>query len=285
MINIFFNDSGYLKYPPGDTQYNYLYAINTADYPTMHSHVDYWEFCIVIEGTLKNCIVGQKTVLCEKNTVCFMSTSDQHSLLKASKQLRYINISVRESHLLQILDLISPYFRERLMKGPRLFSLPAALVSNLESLLHQCNLLSSDQVEEKNGLLCSALLLILQELNRIHLNIPKHLSPFMVRLLSLTEQKEFLRYTAKDLGVALNYSPAHLNRLFKEHFHLTPYEYLQNHKFRYAHNLLQNTGIGISEIAAEIGYSNLSHFFSNFKKRYGMTPSECRKQSLLGKSE
>ena len=280
MLNILFNDSGYLKYPPGDTQYNYLYAINTTDYPTLHRHVDYWEFCIVTEGALKNCVVGQKTELCEKNTLHFMSTSDQHRLLKASKQVRYINISVRETHLLQILNFISPHFRERLLQGPRLFSLSDTLVSGVENLLHECNLLSSEQVEEKNGLLCSALLLILQELNRIHLNVPKHFSPFMMHLLSLTEQKEFLRYTAKDLGDALNYSPAHLNRLFKEHFQLTPYEYLQNHKFQYAHNLLQNTGIGISEIAAEIGYSNLSHFFSNFKKRYGMTPGECRKRPL-----
>lgn len=278
MLNIFFNDSGYLKYPPGDTQYNYLYAINTTDYPTLHSHVDYWEFCIVTEGALKNCAVGRKAELCEKNSLHFMSTSDRHSLLKASKQVRYINISVREAHLLQILNLISPHFHERLLEGPRLFSLSDTLVSGIESLLHQCNLLSGDQIEEKNGLLCSAMLLILQELNRIHLNVQKHLTPFMVRLLSLTEQKEFLRYTAKELGDALNYSPAHLNRLFKEHFDLTPYEYLQNHKFRYAHNLLQNSGIGISEIAAEIGYSNLSHFFSNFKKRYGMTPSECRRR-------
>ena len=60
---------------------------------------------------------------------------------------------------------------------------------------------------------------------------------------------------------------------------MTPYDYLQNRKFRYARNLLQNTDMSMQKIASEIGYSNLSHFFSNFKKHYGITPGEFRKNA------
>ncbi|MBQ9774000.1 MAG: AraC family transcriptional regulator [Clostridia bacterium] len=276
MLEIVFSDSGYLKYADGE-DYNYLYAINTMDYPTMHSHVDYWEFFVVTEGTLKNCVAGREAELCTEKNVCFMTTRDCHALWKASETVRYINISVRESHLLRILDVISPNFQARLLQGARSFRISDTLLSEVENLLHQCNLLSPVQLEKKNGLLCSAVLLLLQELNRIHLNVHEHLSPFMKKLLPLTEKKEFIGYSATDLSHALNYSPAHLNRLFKEHFGMAPYEYLQKHKFRYARNLLQNTDMSMQEIAAEIGYSNLSHFFSNFKRYYGITPGDCRK--------
>lgn len=279
MLEILFSDSGgeYLKYYETDTNYNYSYAINTFDYPTMHSHIDYWEFCIVTEGAIKNCVQGREVEICPEKTVCLVTTKDRHCLLKASKTVRYINISVRESHLLRILEVISPTFRERLLQGPHSFRISDTLLAEVENLLHQCNLLSSKQVDQKNGLLCSAVLLLLQELNRIHLNVHEHLSPFMKKLLSVTEKREFISYSATDLRKALNYSPAHLNRLFQEHFNMAPYEYLQKRKFGYARNLLQNTDMSIQKIASEIGYSNLSHFFSNFKKYYGVTPGECRK--------
>ena len=282
MLDISFWDSGNLKYCDYDTKFNYSYTINTFDYPTLHSHVDYWEFCIITEGTIKNRIEGKRAEIYPEKMLSFMSTSDKHSYHKISPRVRYINISVRESHLLQLLNIISPTLKERLLQGPRHFPISDFLISEIENLLHQCNLLSSAQVEKKNGLLCSIILLILQELNRIHLNVHEDSSPFMKKLIPITTTMEFISYSVQDLQKALNYSSAHLNRLFREYLDTTPHEYLQEHKFRYAKNLLQNTDLSMSEIASKIGYSNLSHFFNNFKKRYGITPGECRKGILLG---
>lgn len=277
MLEIPFNDSGHLKYSAEETRYHYLYAINGFDYPVMHAHVDYWEFCIVTEGTVKNCVEGKGEELCEAGTVHFMTTEDRHRLLRASERIRYVNISVRQSQLLRMLEVISPDFCDRLLAGPRCFRFPPAMIAEIEEILHRCNLLSEEQIEEKNGLLCSAVLLILQELNRIRLNAREHLSQFMRKLLSAREKKEFLRYSATDLQAVLGYSSAHLNRLFREHFDMTPYEYLREYKFRYARNLLQTTDMSVAEIADAVGYSNPSHFFSGFKTYYGVTPRECRR--------
>ena len=280
MLNIPFADSGVLKYFDSE-EFHYSYSINTFDYPTMHSHEDYWEFCILTDGTLKNCIAGRGVEIYPAKTLSFMTTQDRHAYQKASDTLRYINLPVRESQLLRMLEVISPDFCERLLQGPRCFPISDALISEVEYLINRCNLLGEEQINQKNGLLCSAVLLLLQELNRIHLNVDEALTPFMKKLLLLTEQKEFLLYSVTDLQKALNYSSAHLNRLFAAHFQTTPREYLMRHKFRYARNLLQSTDLGMQEIAAEIGYSNLSHFFSHFKKYYGVTPGECRKGRLL----
>lgn len=280
-MDILFSDSGSeaLKYYEDDAEHHYSYTINTFEYPTVHGHVDYWEFCIVTEGTLKHFVGGQPTVLCPAKSMCITTTKERHAILKATQNVRYVNISVRESHLLGILNAVSPTFKERILQGERVFPVSDTLLSEVESLLHQCNLLGAEDVDRKNGLLCSAVLLILQELNRIHLNVPAQLSTFMKRLLAAKEKREFVSYTTADLQRALGYSPAHLNRLFKEHFALTPYEYLQKCKFRYARNLLQSTDITMQKIAYEIGYSNLSHFFKNFRKYYGVTPGEYRKNA------
>ncbi len=277
MLNIPFHDSGTLKYFDSEQAFHYTYSINNFDYPTMHSHEDYWEFCVLTEGTMKNCMDDGRVEIYHAKTLSFMTTRDRHAYVRTSEKLRYINIPVRESQLLRMLEVISPNLCERLLQGARCFSISDALIAEVEYLIYRCNLLGEEQIDQKNGLLCSAVLLLLQELNRIHLNVDEALTPFMKKLIPLTEKKEFLRYTVADLQRALNYSSAHLNRLFATHFQVTPREYLQKHKFRYARNLLQSTDMGMQEIAEEIGYSNLSHFFSNFKKYYGITPGECRK--------
>ena len=276
MLDIAFRNSGYLYYED-DTCFNYSYSINTTDYPTLHSHVDYWEFCILINGKIKNRIQDKGIEVYEEKTLFFMTTQDRHSLLKASPSVRYINLPVRESHLLQLLNIISPTLKDSLMQGPRHFSISDVLIAEIENILHQCNLLTSIQLEKKNGLLCSAILLLLQELNRIHLNVQENASPFMKKLFPITEKMEFISYSVNDLKQALNYSSAHMNRLFKEYLNTTPHEYLQSHKFRYAKNLLQNTDLSMIEIASKIGYANLSHFYHNFKKHYGITPGDYRK--------
>ena len=66
MLDTLFGDSGYLKYYEDNTNFNYSYSINTTDYPTMHSHVDYWEFCIITEGTIKNRIEGKRAEIYPK---------------------------------------------------------------------------------------------------------------------------------------------------------------------------------------------------------------------------
>ena len=277
MLEIPFCDSGSLKYYEDNRAFHYSYAINSFEYPTVHRHIDYWEFCIVTEGGMKHCLADGKEVICESHTLSFMTTAEYHSFLKTTKKIRYINISVRESHLLRLLELISPDFREQLLKGDRCFPISEALIGEVERLLYQCNLVHEEQVEQKNRLLCSAVLLILQELNRIHINVAEQLSSFKRTLLAISENRDFILYTVRDLQRELNYSSAHLNRLFREYFGVSPNEYLQEHKFCYARNLLRNTDMSVSEIAYAIGYSNLSHFFGQFKRRYGVTPGEWRK--------
>ena len=202
----------------------------------MHSHVDYWEFCILTHGSIKNCIQDKSIEVYPEKPLFFMTTQDCHSWLKASPYVRYINLSVRETHLLRLIDIISPTLKDALLSGLRHFPLSDTLIAKIENLLLQCNLLSSNQVEKKNGLLCSVILILLQELNRIHLNDHESSSPFIKKLFPITTTMEFISYSVQDLQKALNYSSAHMNRLFKEHLNTTPHEYLQRHKFRYAKN-------------------------------------------------
>ncbi|MBQ9119826.1 MAG: helix-turn-helix domain-containing protein [Lachnospiraceae bacterium] len=90
-----------------------------------------------------------------------------------------------------------------------------------------------------------------------------------------TYQKIVIEDVAKHVGLSVS----QLNRLFKQEFHSTVYAYLLNNKINTAKALLRGTSMTVSEIAYLLKFTD-EHYFTNiFKKKTGMTPTECRKQS------
>jgi AraC family transcriptional regulator of arabinose operon len=85
-----------------------------------------------------------------------------------------------------------------------------------------------------------------------------------------------LAWDARALGELVNLSPSRFRHLFKQETGTSPGQYLRELRFRRAEVLLRTTFLSLKEIAEEVGTISLSHFMKDFKKRYGMTPSEYR---------
>ena len=264
---------------------SFSYHTNNFDWPQLHEHVDYWEFTILTSGSVYNYLNGY-TETYHKNTLFFATTQDLHSLKKApsTEKLRYINLMVRESYLLDLLERISPSFPKNILKGSRHYALPQDLVNSIENIIHQVNLLKSSQYHLFNNLLCSAMLLVLQFIFSQTIDIFENDPAWISRLSVITLQPEFITYSVPDLCRELNYSNAQLTRLFRSYFNTTPNEYLIEWKFRYARNLLKNTDMKITDVCTTIGYANLSQFNNQFKKRFSMTPSQYRKSNKMIKT-
>ena len=61
---------------------------------------------------------------------------------------------------------------------------------------------------------------------------------------------------------------------FKSVFSNTVYGYLAEYRMEQARKLLTVNNSRIKEVAAQVGYSNPSHFIAAYKKRYGITPKQ-----------
>lgn len=265
------------------------YHINTFDYPMVHSHKDYWEFTLLTDGTLHNLRNGKKETYRE-NTLFFSTTKDSHCLKRGAEgKLRYINIAVKEEYLTNILNVLSPTFKQRLLDGERSFRFPVEYTYKIEELLHKVNLLTTKQLRLKNDLLNAALLLILQHLFSSHINLFDGTFNgdfvWMQKLSDIMQNPEFPTYTVTDLCNKLGYSRMQLNRLFKQHLGKKPHEYLTDYKLRYAKGLLKNTDMKILDVAMTSGYSTLSQFQLNFKRNFGLTPGQYRKKSKQNSAE
>jgi two-component system response regulator YesN len=72
-------------------------------------------------------------------------------------------------------------------------------------------------------------------------------------------------------------SPDYLSRIFKKETGVTLNDYLIEERCKYAKDLLIQSDLPVSEIAASAGYTNFSHFSKMFKRVTGVNPLEFRK--------
>lgn len=80
---------------------------------------------------------------------------------------------------------------------------------------------------------------------------------------------------ASEVGL----SRVHVHRKLKELTNLSTRDFIKNIRLQQAATLLaQDHKLTVSEIAYATGYTNLSHFSSSFREKYGMSPKEYMNQ-------
>lgn len=85
--------------------------------------------------------------------------------------------------------------------------------------------------------------------------------------------------TLDVLAAYFHLSREHLCRVFKKMTRMSPIEYLNFYRIGNSTRLLLETDRGISDIALEIGFNNISYFNRTFKKYMHVTPGKYRSNS------
>lgn len=254
------------------------FYINIGEYPILHSHADYCEFSVVTDGIIDDHLNGSLRSH-GADTLFYCTTRDSHFLTTRDKApVRYINFTVAETALFQVLAPFSPQLKERLYENSRDFLLPSRMIFDMEKTLHKLNLMPQKEYLAANDLILAQILDFVQYIAReLHTSVPHNEPQWQQELDALMQQKDALTYTVDDLCKKLNYSRVQLNRLFKTAFNTTPHDYLLSKRLLYARNLLLNTDMSTLKIAYIIGYSNLAQFNAVFKSKFGTTPGQFRK--------
>ncbi|WP_071189213.1 helix-turn-helix domain-containing protein [Trichormus sp. NMC-1] len=77
---------------------------------------------------------------------------------------------------------------------------------------------------------------------------------------------------AKKVGINDN----KLKYGFREIFGTTVFGYLRDYRLEIARKLLQEQKQNVRTVVNTVGYANQSHFAAAFKRKFGMTPQDCR---------
>lgn len=84
--------------------------------------------------------------------------------------------------------------------------------------------------------------------------------------------------TLEEMSQAVNLSPSRLRSLFKVETGMSPTEYLKDLRLARARELLETTFLQVKEIRIKVGIPDQSNFVRDFKRKYGVSPTEFRKQ-------
>ena len=151
---------------------------------------------------------------------------------------------------------------------------------------HSYRLISDNRVEKYyfHFSLKSALLSLISFYISLHesspvLKIPdKHQG--IIKVVDYIKMNLDKKITLQELANIAYLHPNYLCRLFKTYFGITPLQYVFQKKMDYSRYLLLYTQISISEIAAMVGYDDISHFSKDFKKYSHCPPRYFRSRTL-----
>lgn len=84
--------------------------------------------------------------------------------------------------------------------------------------------------------------------------------------------------TIDEIAGYCHYSPSHFMKFFKAHTGMSFINYLNDYRVTEARTMLANTTDSILDISLQCGFTNLSNFNRIFKRKYGISPRQMRKQ-------
>lgn len=93
--------------------------------------------------------------------------------------------------------------------------------------------------------------------------------------------KEIIETKYSDKGLCLatlsdmvSLSPNYVGRLFKERTGMSVSSYITDVRLSQAAKLIENSGLKMSTISDQVGFSNQSSFYKSFKQKYSVTPKD-----------
>jgi transcriptional regulator GlxA family with amidase domain len=108
-----------------------------------------------------------------------------------------------------------------------------------------------------------------------------NMDPRVLTVIALMKHDPRQALPLSRLAESVNLSPTRLWYLFKAETGSPPGRYLRTLRMEGATTLLLDTFLSVKEIIARVGFSDGSHFVRDFKRIYGVTPTEYRKQNAV----
>lgn len=239
-----------------------------ADFP-LHWH-DYYEMEICIDGSAVHKINGKEYSF-KKGDFLIIKTSDFHEV-KIESAITYYNISFSptaiEPKLLALL-MEKRNFTSGKLKNDDFLAVTTILKNASKNGFANKELNDIVQLSAVNMTIATALryapistseqenTLLQQSINYIHTNFMQNPSLYSVAQMS---------------GFQVNY----FCRKFKQATGKTYLQYLSEVKIEHAKNLLASSLLSVTEVCYECGFSSLSHFLREFRKKTNFTPTEYR---------
>ncbi len=267
-------------------------AIVENDFIMPHHHMEI-EIHYINNGTCDYYIDGKKHSA-KTGDIVYLKPDIVHSMYKSCKKLEYTTIAILPSFLYTENSgcCTEKYFRP-LKQGDA--EVTCVITSDNEAYEELKNYLFKVKELIENGenlfeleLKISVLSYFLCLFKNGHINKrsnqekSKYKSENAIcNAIDFIDQNYNRSLTVDEISEHVGISSSHFMKLFREYTHTTCISYINKCRLTKAVELLETTRYNILDIATAVGYNNISLFNRDFKKIYGTTPKEIRKNAKL----
>jgi len=98
--------------------------------------------------------------------------------------------------------------------------------------------------------------------------------PWKIDIIDFLEENYMYGFTVAAIAGYTGRSLAAFKRDFKRISPLSPQKWLIEKRLKVAHDKIRNGNVRVSDIYLEVGFKNLSHFSTAYKKQYGYSPTK-----------
>ncbi len=282
----------YLEWFAKDTTFPFFIQFGTHhEKMMMHSHGDFSELVIILEGTAIHIVENERYLIREGDV--FVISNDTVHGYESAENFCICNIMFKlEEAFPKIFDIwnlagfhalfvIEPSItRDHSFQSRLKLSLPQ--LDNLKEKLTAMTVEYSKKIDGRKTFLIASFLSIALELSRQYEATPE-LDPqryvHLANAVSYIEKYYAEHITIELLAKQCNLSSRQFSRLFNEIYHDSPGNYLLKFRIQKAKMLLYNNNLSITQVAYQCGFNDGNYFSRQFLREIGATPRDFRKQS------
>lgn len=242
---------------------------------TLHWH-NFFEIELILDGSGYQLLNGKRMAL-SRGCVSLLRLTDFHQLVPQNR-LKLLNIGLDDG-------LLPAETMNRLASAERalFFTLEEPALHTMETLLRLCMEENASPAPDPRYL-GDLLNCVFNRLFRIEsaeaapTATPKS-TPIQAALLYLHMHfRENPRLS--ELAEIAHYNTSYFSIVFHRELGMTYCQYLNMLKISYAKSLLLSSGLKISDICFECGFTSRANFLRLFKKQVGLSPLQFRKMAL-----
>ncbi|MGN1031527.1 MAG: helix-turn-helix domain-containing protein [Butyricicoccaceae bacterium] len=208
-----------------------------------------------------------------------LATSGQIVLFDCREPYRYTASDGLEFCWLLFNGLNTREFYRRILqtRGRHVFAPPSypEILRLLDGLISDCA--SGDRPSEAS---CSQLLHRLLCLLLVEESPAQDKNDPIAQAIRYMNRNLCEQISVQTVSDAVNLSPSHFSRQFKNRTGYSPYEYIVLRRIDRAKHLLASTQLSVKEIAFQTGYNSEEHFIHSFQKNVGISPGMFRKYPI-----
>lgn len=257
-----------------------------------HKH-DFLEMTFVYSGSIHENIEGKEMDI-KKGEIILLDMNVGHSIDRACENDIAVNVLIRKEFfdwmfLSQIAynDLISNFVVKAIYGKGDIKQYIHFMTSENDRVWDIMLQILTEYYEKRNGMETAIRAYILLLFNELLRDYEKYLSSQMVYKIESNISLEIFNYinnnyknlNLKDMSEHFNYSVDYIGKLVKKVTGKNIKDLVKEQRIKEAEYFLKNTDMAVVDIVCEVGYSNISYFYKQFKDEFGVTPDEYRKSN------